>query len=170
MGTSPHNCKQYYFNGGLFSGTTHNNCLYHFGSCLFPSFHVSSRLSHAAIKATIIQLIFMIIFYPLGVILDCLQYFFSSKPSRLYSLIDTITCLITSIGQFLNGNYGPVDKELTAFDLLVEGHIPSDLAGEFVRNGPNPKYDIEEITKKYLKFAFSGLYQKEDITGSMVMS
>ena len=28
---------------------------------------------------------------------------------------------------FLTGNYGPVDKEVTATDLVVEGTIPAEL-------------------------------------------
>ncbi len=39
---------------------------------------------------------------------------------------------------YLIGPYGPVLKETTAFDLPVTGVIPADLAGRFVRNGPNP--------------------------------
>ena len=37
------------------------------------------------------------------------------------------------------GNYAPVADELTEFDLTVEGAIPADLAGWYLRNGPNPR-------------------------------
>jgi carotenoid cleavage dioxygenase-like enzyme len=37
------------------------------------------------------------------------------------------------------GNYTPVAKEVTAFDLPVQGAIPRNLSGRYVRNGPNPK-------------------------------
>jgi carotenoid cleavage dioxygenase-like enzyme len=39
---------------------------------------------------------------------------------------------------YLIGPYGPVVEEVTAFDLPVTGKIPEDLAGRFIRNGPNP--------------------------------
>ena len=38
----------------------------------------------------------------------------------------------------LAGNFRPVTDELTAIDLPVTGHIPTELDGTFVRNGPNP--------------------------------
>ncbi|TDW18663.1 carotenoid oxygenase family protein [Kribbella kalugense] len=38
----------------------------------------------------------------------------------------------------LAGNYAPVDKELTAYDLPVTGQIPPGLTGWYLRNGPNP--------------------------------
>ncbi|MDT5095297.1 MAG: hypothetical protein QOH60_4660 [Mycobacterium sp.] len=40
---------------------------------------------------------------------------------------------------FLKGNYAPVADELTAFDLPVEGSIPPELNGWYLRNGPNPR-------------------------------
>lgn len=40
---------------------------------------------------------------------------------------------------FRSGNYGPVVDELTAFDLPVEGSIPTELSGWYLRNGPNPR-------------------------------
>jgi carotenoid cleavage dioxygenase-like enzyme len=40
---------------------------------------------------------------------------------------------------FRTGNYAPVHDELTAFDLQVEGSIPADLNGWYLRNGPNPR-------------------------------
>ena len=41
---------------------------------------------------------------------------------------------------YLLGPYAPVDEEIQASDLEVEGEIPSDLEGMYVRNGPNPRY------------------------------
>ncbi|MFJ8162070.1 carotenoid oxygenase family protein [Streptomyces sp. NPDC096136] len=38
----------------------------------------------------------------------------------------------------LSGNYAPVMDELTAHDLPVTGRIPEELAGWYLRNGPNP--------------------------------
>ncbi|MBV9089075.1 MAG: carotenoid oxygenase family protein [Mycobacteriaceae bacterium] len=37
------------------------------------------------------------------------------------------------------GNYAPVADELTAFDLPIEGTIPPELNGWYLRNGPNPR-------------------------------
>jgi carotenoid cleavage dioxygenase-like enzyme len=39
---------------------------------------------------------------------------------------------------FLEGNFAPVDAEVTAWDLHVRGAIPPELSGTYVRNGPNP--------------------------------
>ncbi|MDW6063065.1 carotenoid oxygenase family protein [Streptomyces sp. FXJ1.4098] len=38
----------------------------------------------------------------------------------------------------LSGNYAPVAEELTTHDLPVTGTIPPELAGWYLRNGPNP--------------------------------
>jgi len=38
----------------------------------------------------------------------------------------------------LKGNFAPVKEEVTAFDLPVEGALPPELRGLYVRNGPNP--------------------------------
>ncbi|MEO8815536.1 MAG: carotenoid oxygenase family protein [Mycobacterium sp.] len=40
---------------------------------------------------------------------------------------------------FRTANYAPVLDELTAFDLPVQGSIPSELNGWYLRNGPNPR-------------------------------
>ena len=40
---------------------------------------------------------------------------------------------------FRIGNYAPVADELTEFDLTVEGTIPPELEGWYLRNGPNPR-------------------------------
>jgi len=39
---------------------------------------------------------------------------------------------------YLEGNFAPVQDEATAFDLPVDGAIPSALEGRYLRNGPNP--------------------------------
>lgn len=39
---------------------------------------------------------------------------------------------------WLRGNYGPVPDEIEAFDLAVEGAIPPEINGVFLRNGANP--------------------------------
>lgn len=40
---------------------------------------------------------------------------------------------------FRTGNYAPVHNELTAFDLPVQGSIPAEVNGWYLRNGPNPR-------------------------------
>jgi carotenoid cleavage dioxygenase len=39
---------------------------------------------------------------------------------------------------FLAGNYGPVPDETTCFDLPVDGALPAELNGRYLRIGPNP--------------------------------
>jgi carotenoid cleavage dioxygenase len=39
----------------------------------------------------------------------------------------------------LRGNYAPVPDELTEYDLPVQGVIPPELDGWYLRNGPNPR-------------------------------
>ncbi len=39
----------------------------------------------------------------------------------------------------LQGNFAPVQEEVTGFDLPVEGAIPPELRGLYLRNGANPK-------------------------------
>lgn len=40
---------------------------------------------------------------------------------------------------YLRGNFAPVQEEVTAFDLPVEGSIPPELRGTYLRNGANPR-------------------------------
>jgi carotenoid cleavage dioxygenase-like enzyme len=39
----------------------------------------------------------------------------------------------------LRGNYAPVSDELTEHDLPIEGTLPPELCGLYLRNGPNPR-------------------------------
>jgi carotenoid cleavage dioxygenase len=48
------------------------------------------------------------------------------------------TTRATDTSFHLAGNFRPVTDELAAVDLPVTGHIPTELEGTFVRNGPNP--------------------------------
>lgn len=41
---------------------------------------------------------------------------------------------------FLSGRFAPVDDELVVDDLEVDGALPNDLAGAYLRNGPNPEF------------------------------
>jgi carotenoid cleavage dioxygenase-like enzyme len=45
----------------------------------------------------------------------------------------------TVLPVFRTANYAPVHDELTAFDLPVQGHIPPELNGWYLRNGPNAR-------------------------------
>lgn len=41
---------------------------------------------------------------------------------------------------YLQGNFAPADETPPLNDLVVQGHLPECLNGEFVRVGPNPKF------------------------------
>lgn len=41
---------------------------------------------------------------------------------------------------YLHGVYAPIDRELSAQDLPIEGELPEDLAGSYYRNGANPRF------------------------------
>ncbi len=44
-------------------------------------------------------------------------------------------------GPMLTGVYAPLAEEETLTDLPVEGKIPADLNGVYLRNGPNPRFE-----------------------------
>ena len=48
--------------------------------------------------------------------------------------------IATTVNPFLEGNFAPIRKEITADSLTVIGQLPPDLSGMFVRNGPNPQF------------------------------
>lgn len=48
--------------------------------------------------------------------------------------------------RYLEGNFAPVELELTAFDLPVVGELPADLCGRYLRNGPNPIGPVDPAT------------------------
>lgn len=54
-------------------------------------------------------------------------------------MTDTTSTLFGSGEFFQRDNYAPVTGELTEFDLPVEGAIPAELDGWYLRNGPNPR-------------------------------
>ncbi len=49
-----------------------------------------------------------------------------------------------SVNFFLDGNFAPVVDERDADDMEVRGSIPKDLAGHFLRIGPNPLHMFSE--------------------------
>jgi carotenoid cleavage dioxygenase-like enzyme len=65
----------------------------------------------------------------------------ASDPVELQPALMTATTVDaqTVFPVFRTGNYAPVHDELTAFDLQVEGGIPAELNGWYLRNGPNPR-------------------------------
>jgi carotenoid cleavage dioxygenase len=54
-------------------------------------------------------------------------------------MTDTSSTLFGSGEFFQRDNYAPVTDELTESDLPVEGAIPAELDGWYLRNGPNPR-------------------------------
>jgi carotenoid cleavage dioxygenase len=42
------------------------------------------------------------------------------------------------VSRYLEGNFAPVDLEVSAYDLEIEGSLPRPLQGRYVRTGPNP--------------------------------
>ena len=44
------------------------------------------------------------------------------------------------VSWWMDGNFAPVRDEVEAFDLKIEGALPPELNGVYMRNGPNPKY------------------------------
>ena len=44
----------------------------------------------------------------------------------------------TTDNPYLNGNFAPIEKEVTATDLQVTGELPAELNGRYLRAGPNP--------------------------------
>lgn len=53
---------------------------------------------------------------------------------------------MTTTSPYLSGDFAPVQEEVTAFDLAVEGALPRELDGRFVRNGPNPVGAVDPAT------------------------
>jgi carotenoid cleavage dioxygenase-like enzyme len=51
---------------------------------------------------------------------------------------------VSSINFFLDGNFAPVSEERDAQDMEIRGAIPKDLAGNFLRVGPNPVHMFDE--------------------------
>lgn len=47
----------------------------------------------------------------------------------------------TTVNPFLEGNFAPIRKEITADNLQIIGELPLDLSGMFLRNGPNPQFE-----------------------------
>ncbi|GAA0637555.1 carotenoid oxygenase family protein [Kutzneria viridogrisea] len=63
----------------------------------------------------------------------------------------------------LQGNFGPVASELTVTELPVTGHIPEQLDGRYLRNGPNPV--LPPNPRTYNWFLGSGMVHGVRIRG-----
>lgn len=48
--------------------------------------------------------------------------------------------------RYLQGNFAPVNEEITAIDLPVIGELPAALNGRYLRNGPNPIGTVDPAT------------------------
>jgi carotenoid cleavage dioxygenase-like enzyme len=59
------------------------------------------------------------------------------------------------MNHYLEGNFAPVQEEVTAFDLIVDGEIPKDLIGRMIRNGANPIGPVDPLT--YHEFLGEGM-------------
>lgn len=53
--------------------------------------------------------------------------------------------MTTTENRYLDGNFGPVAEETTAFDLPVTGTLPDALDGRYLRNGPNPVAPVDPL-------------------------
>lgn len=47
------------------------------------------------------------------------------------------------MNDYLRGLYAPVKTQHEAVPLTVEGELPPDLRGMYVRNGPNPRFEVD---------------------------
>src|SRR4029079_1456372 len=65
----------------------------------------------------------------------------NSKASRPRSTGASTTTTVAdpSTPWWLRGDFAPVTREVEAFDLPVEGSLPREVSGLYVRNGSNPK-------------------------------
>ncbi|HEX8893328.1 MAG TPA: carotenoid oxygenase family protein [Terriglobales bacterium] len=52
--------------------------------------------------------------------------------------MSTQTNSAPAANRFLQGPFAPVTEEIATFDLPVTGHLPPELNGRYLRNGPNP--------------------------------
>lgn len=52
-----------------------------------------------------------------------------------------MTITSTAVNPYLEGNFAPINTEVSTDNLEVIGEIPPELSGMFVRNGPNPQWN-----------------------------
>src|SRR6056297_341033 len=68
---------------------------------------------------------------------------------------------------FLQGPLGPSGIECDAPDLVIEGELPPDLQGVYIRNGPDPLYPPRE-GDTYHWFHGDGMLQRFEFSGGRV--
>ena len=51
-----------------------------------------------------------------------------------FGLVDPAT------SPYLSGRFAPIHREISTANVAVEGDVPDDLIGTYIRNGPNPKF------------------------------
>ena len=56
-------------------------------------------------------------------------------------MTSTLATIDPATTETLSGRFAPVYVETDVASLRVEGDLPSELSGSFVRNGPNPMFD-----------------------------
>ena len=54
--------------------------------------------------------------------------------------MSTLSPVDESAEPFLSGRFAPVRDEIDVADLVVDGTLPSDFTGAYLRNGPNPEF------------------------------
>ncbi|MGZ6997280.1 MAG: carotenoid oxygenase family protein [Acidimicrobiia bacterium] len=75
---------------------------------------------------------------PLGALIDACS---SESGSRATATTSTTTAAAAGgTPWWLRGNFAPVMREVEAFDLHVQGALPPELDGLYVRNGSNPQH------------------------------
>ena len=57
---------------------------------------------------------------------------------------------------YVAGNFAPLKSEVTSFDLEVIGHVPEELTGRFLRIGPNPIDDLDQVRLVRLRLDVQG--------------
>lgn len=57
--------------------------------------------------------------------------------------------------RFSQGAFRPAEHEVDCFDLRVEGRLPRDLSGSYLRTGPNPRAQVDADTHHW--FAGNGM-------------
>lgn len=50
------------------------------------------------------------------------------------------------MSKYLEGQYAPIPGDVTALDLEVQGELPAELEGRYLRNGPNPVTPVDPAT------------------------
>lgn len=49
---------------------------------------------------------------------------------------------------YVAANFAPLKSEVTAVDLDVIGHVPEELTGRFLRIGPNPIDNLDQVRRR----------------------